>query len=241
MPPALLLVGGLGTRLKSVVSTAPKPLAPVGESPFVELLIEQLRSQGFRKIVMCTGHLADQIKDYFGDGARWDVSIEYSTEEQPLGTAGAVKLAEKYVKHSADFLVMNGDSFLEMDFGKFLQFHRQRGGIMTMAVRSVLDSARYGTVEMGADGLVVGFAEKTEVRRAGLINGGVYLFRRAVLEQIPAGAGSLEKSVFGQLLPQGVYALEQHGTFIDIGTPEDYAQAQTLYQRLREAAHSKTV
>jgi D-glycero-alpha-D-manno-heptose 1-phosphate guanylyltransferase len=234
--PAFLLVGGLGTRLQSVLPSTPKPLARVGNMPFLELLVLQLRSQGIRRIVMCTGHLAGQIEQEFGDGNKWGVAIHYSRESQPLGTAGAVKLAEGYLKLASDFLVMNGDSFLELDLRQFVQFHREHGGLVSMAVRKVPDAARYGTVRMDANHRVVGFSEKTGVAAPGVINGGVYVFNRAVLDQVPQGPASFEKDVFPQVLEQGVYALEQHGMFIDIGTPEDYARAQTLCQSLYQAA-----
>jgi len=238
--PAFLLVGGLGTRLQSVLPSTPKPLARVGNMPFLELLVLQLRSQGIRRIVMCTGHLASQIEQEFGDGHKWDVAINYSQELQPLGTAGAVKLAEGYVKQASDFLVMNGDSFLELDLREFIQFHREHGGLVSLAVRKVPDAARYGTVHMDGDHRVVGFSEKTRAAAPGVINGGVYVFNRAVLDQMPQGPASFEKDVFPRVLEQGVYALEQHGMFIDIGTPEDYARAQTLCQSLYQAASSNS-
>jgi NDP-sugar pyrophosphorylase family protein len=234
--PAFLLVGGLGTRLQSVLPSTPKPLARVGNMPFLELLVLQLRSQGIRSIVMCTGHLAGQIEQEFGDGNKWGVAIHYSQESQPLGTAGAVKLAEGYLKQASDFLVMNGDSFLELDLRQFIQFHREHGGLVSMAVRKVPDAARYGTVHMDTNHRVVGFSEKTGAAAPGVINGGVYVFNRAVLDQVPQGPASFEKDVFPRVLEQGVYALEQHGMFIDIGTPEDYARAQTLCQSLYQAA-----
>ena len=234
--PALLLVGGLGTRLQSVLPSTPKPLARVGNMPFLELLVLQLRSQAVRRIVMCTGHLASQIEQEFGDGNKWGVTIDYSQESQPLGTAGAVKLAEGHLKQASDFLVMNGDSFLELDLRQFVQFHREHGGLVSMAVRKVPDAARYGTVHMDANHRVVGFSEKTGAAAPGVINGGVYVFNRAVLDQVPHGAASFEKDIFPRVLEQGVYALEQHGMFIDIGTPEDYARAQTLCQSLYQAA-----
>jgi NDP-sugar pyrophosphorylase family protein len=231
-----LLVGGLGTRLQSVVPSTPKPLARVGDAPFLELLVLQLRSQGIRHMVMCTGHLAGQIEDEFGDGSKWGVAIEHSRESQPLGTAGAVKLAEHYLQSASEFLVMNGDSFLELDFREFLRFHREHGGLISMAVRRVPDSARYGTVQTDAQHRVVGFTEKTGNPAPGLVNGGVYVFNRAVLGHIPPGPSSFEKDVLPRLLQSGVFAQEQHGMFIDIGTPEDYARAQTIYDRLRQAA-----
>jgi|SRR5580658_246236 D-glycero-alpha-D-manno-heptose 1-phosphate guanylyltransferase len=228
---AILLVGGLGTRLRSVVASTPKVLASIGERSFLEVLIRQLRSQGIRRFVMCTGYLADQIESRFGDGRPWDVSIEYSKEEMPLGTGGAVKLAERYLQDISEFLVLNGDSFLEVDFQSLLAFHRQHDdAIATMAVRRVENASRYGTVYMDATGRIKGFSEKTGSETPGVVNGGIYVFNHSVWQHIPEGPSSLERDVFPRLLDQGVYAQEQHGIFIDIGTPADYARAQQLLQ-----------
>lgn len=233
---AVLLVGGLGTRLRSVVPTAPKVLASVGKGSFLELLVQQLRSQGVHHLVLCTGYLADQLENRFGDGKAWGVEIEYSKEQQALGTAGAVKLAARYLKDDSEFLVMNGDSFLEMDFHKFMEFHRSHNAIATIAVFRVENTNRYGTVDVGADGRVQGFAEKTGREVPGLVNGGVYIFKQAVFQCIPEQPSSLEKDIFPRLLEQGVYAQEQRGMFIDIGTPADYARAQALSDSLDNAA-----
>jgi D-glycero-alpha-D-manno-heptose 1-phosphate guanylyltransferase len=238
--PAILLVGGFGTRLRSVLPSTPKPLAKIGGAPFLELLILQLRAQGFRDLTMSTGHLADQIQDELGNGNKWDVKIEYSQETSPLGTAGAVKLAERYLGDASDFLVMNGDSFLEMNLRELVHFRREQSGIAAMAIRKVPDAARYGTVRANPANQVVAFEEKTGLQVPGLINGGVYAFSRAILKYIPEGPSSLEKDVFPKVLDKGIHGIEQHGMFIDIGTPEDYARAQTLYSSLRQAVHSDT-
>jgi len=234
--PALLLVGGLGTRLHSVLPATPKPLAPVGNTPFLRLLVQQLRTKGIRRLVMCTGHLAAQVEEEFGNGNQLNVVIDYSKELRPLGTAGAVKFAEHFLSGVSEFLVMNGDSFLEFDLPQLLRFHREHGGIAAMAVRKVANATRYGAVRLDANRRVVGFSEKSGAQAPGLVNGGVYVFDRDILQHIPDGPVSLEKDVFPGLLEHGVYALEQHGMFIDIGTPEDYARAQTLFESLREAA-----
>ena len=237
--PAVLLVGGFGTRLRSVVPDTPKPLATVGDKSFLGLLVRQLRSQGIRRLVFCTGYLADQIEKHFGDGHKWHVSIEYSKELQPLGTAGAVKLAESHLQNASEFLVMNGDSFMEVDLDRLAKFHQERKAIVTMAIRRVDNASRYGTVQMEA-GKVTGFREKTGSEAPGVVNAGVYIFNHEVLEYIPQGPSSLEKDIFPKLLSRGVYALEQEGVFIDIGTPEDYARAQELCGRLYEAASLKS-
>ncbi len=234
--PAVLLVGGMGTRLRAVVASTPKPLASVGNKSFLELLVRQLRCQGVRRLVMCTGYLADQVESKFSDGSDWDVEIDYSKESSPLGTAGAVKLAGSYLQDVSDFLVMNGDSFLEVDFARLVRFHRGHGGLVSMTAVKVKNASRYGTVQVDAENRVIGFAEKAGNNCPGLVNGGVYIFSRSVLEYIQETPASLEKDVFPQLLSHGVYAFEQRGMFIDIGTPEDYERAQQLCDRLYGAA-----
>jgi D-glycero-alpha-D-manno-heptose 1-phosphate guanylyltransferase len=233
---AILLVGGLGTRLRSVLPSTPKVLASIGEGAFLELLVRQLRSQGVLHLVMCTGYLGEQIENKFGDGRAWDIAIQYSKEEQPLGTAGAVKLAQRYLRNVPEFLVMNGDSFLEIDFRSLMNFHRGHGALATIAAARVENASPYGALHVDATGRVRSFAEKTVGDVPGLVNGGVYVFNHAVLQHIPEEPASLERDVFPQLLDQGVYALEQHGIFIDIGTPVTYERAQQLCNLLNEAA-----
>lgn len=237
--PAVLLVGGKGTRLRSVLPTTPKPLASVGSKSFLDLLVRQLRYQGIRRLIMCTGYLAAQIENEFGDGQGLDVVIQYSKEPNPLGTAGAVKFAQPYVQDASDFLVMNGDSFLEIDFHRLIKFHQDHAGIATIAALLVNNAGRYGTLQIGDNGRVTGFLEKTGADAPGLINGGVYVFNRAIFDRIPDEPASLEKEIFPRLLDRGVGALEQHGMFIDIGTPEDYTRAQQLYERLYKAASQR--
>jgi len=236
---AVLLVGGKGMRLRSVISSTPKPMAAVGDGPFLELLVRQLSYQGIRHQVMCTGYLSHEIENKLGDGHTWDVAIEYSKEPHPLGTAGAVKFAVPLLRGVSDFLVMNGDSFMEIDFRQLIHFHRKSGGIASMAVLRMKNEMRYGTVQVTAGGRVSGFTEKTAGDPTGFVNAGVYVFNRRIFEHIPDGPGSLERDIFPKLLDHGLYASEQHGVFIDIGTPEDYARAQELCERLYEAASRK--
>ena len=224
---AVLLVGGLGTRLRTVVPSTPKPLAPVGDRPFLELLIRQLGSQGIRRLVMCTGYLADQIESEFGDGSDLGVAIEYSKEPQPLGTGGALKFAERFLQGVPDFLVMNGDSFLELDLHQLIAVFIE-GTAAWRRWQSYpwrMPAATEPCTWTPATGH--GVLEKTGSDSPGLINAGVYVFRPAILEYIPDGPVSLEKEVFPRLLDRGVYAAREQGVFIDIGTPADYAQSAT--------------
>jgi NDP-sugar pyrophosphorylase family protein len=233
---ALLLVGGFGTRLRSRVPSSPKPLATVGESSFLDILVRQLQAQGVRRLVMCTGYLGDQIENRFKDGSAFGVSIRYSMEMSPMGTAGAVKLAHPHLDSSDHFLVMNGDSFMDFDLDEMISFHHQHGGLATMTIVEVEDAGRYGTVQVDEEGRVNGFAEKTGLNAPGLVNAGVYLFSPEVLRYIPEGPASLEREVFPQLIDRGLFALRQSGLFIDIGTPEDYDRAQAMCDKLVSAA-----
>ncbi len=238
---AVLLVGGLGTRLREAVPSTPKPLARVGNRPFLELLIRQLVGQGVKHLIMCTGYLAEQIESEFGDGSDLGANIEYSKEPHPLGTGGALKFAEGLLRGARDFLVMNGDSFLELDLDPFIRFHHTHGGLATMAVVRVENAGRYGTVHADSSDRVTGFVEKTGDTSPGLINAGIYIFKSAILEYISDGSVSLEKEVFPRLLARGMYAARQQGIFIDIGTPADYTHAQNLIDRLRRATGQEIV
>lgn len=202
----------------------------------LELLVRQLRHQGIRRIVMCTGYLADQIEQEFRDGTQLGVSIEYSKEPEPLGTGGAIKFAEHLLRNASEFLIMNGDSFLDMDFQELLRSHRERGGLITIAIRRAENAARFGTVQVDERGRVTRFAEKMGVSSPGLISAGIYVFSPQVMKYISEGPASLEKDVFPRLLEYGVFACEQRGMFFDIGTAEDYTRAQQLCEKALAAA-----
>jgi NDP-sugar pyrophosphorylase family protein len=235
---AVLLVGGLGTRLRSAVPNSPKALASVGGRPFLELIIKQLTTQGVHQLILCTGHLADQIEATFGDGRELGVSVEYSKETVPLGTAGAIKLAQSYLQGESDFLVLNGDSFVEIDLHKFITLHREQRVPATMAVVNVENASRYGTVQIDPANRITGFIEKNGQNLPGNINAGVYLFKSSILSNISDGPSSLERDIFPSLLRSGVLAVQQAGMFIDIGVPEDYSRANEISHRLAAAASS---
>lgn len=190
---------------------------------------------------MCTGYLGDQIEREFGNGTKFGVEIEYSREASPLGTGGALKQAQNFLQGMPYFLVMNGDSFLEIDLHKLIAFHKVRNAVGTIAVLQVENAGRYGTVDTDSSGRITGFREKTAVEVPGLINGGIYAFSPCIFEKIPDGSSSLENDVFPKMVGAGIFALEQQGTFIDIGTPGDYAKAQGLYDRLYNLSGQRVV
>ena len=227
---ALILAGGLGTRLQRVVQDRPKPMAPVAGRPFVEWLVIALKNQGVRSIVFCTGHLGDALEEYFGEGERWDVRISYSREETPLGTGGALRLASRLAA-SALVLAANGDSYCPFDLRRLTRPYSDPEARGVLALVPAEDRSRYGSVELGGDGRVVAFSEKSRSARPGLISAGIYLFDRAVIEEIPADRPvSLEEEVLPVLAARGaLYGVVGEGPFLDIGTPEAYERAESFF------------
>src|ERR1700741_676724 len=230
--PALVLAGGLGTRLQSSYNFGPKCMAPIGGHFFLEYLLFWLRSAGIRKLIMCVGHKRSQIESWLDDGSRWGVVVTYSREESLLGTGGALKLAEHLITDDC-FFVLNGDSFLDVDLAEMFCFHDGHKSLATMAVVSQPLSARYGVVEMATDQKITAFGEPSFDMQGAhggeqVINGGVYLFERDVLNMIPADKNvSLEKEIFPSLVNAGLYGFITSGYFIDIGVPIDFERAQT--------------
>ena len=218
---ALILVGGLGTRLRDVVRDCPKPMAVVAGRPFVEYLLLQLRKSGFRDVVLCVGCKASYIEDYFGCGERLELRLRYSREDKPLGTAGAIKQALPLILGES-FLVLNGDSFFDVDLEALTRYHRDKNAVATIALASVEDRGRYGAVEIGGIGEILSFSEKA-AKEGGLINGGVYVLDKTVVETVPIGESvSLEMEVFPSLEGNGIFGFPSQGYIVDIGTPKSY-------------------
>jgi NDP-sugar pyrophosphorylase family protein len=232
---ALILAGGAGTRLRPVLSQLNKPMAPVAGKPFLEYLLLQLKKHEVEEVILCVGYKADLIQAYFATGARWDLQVSYSYETDFLGTAGALKLAEKFV-HEEDFFVMNGDSLFDIELHTLMRYHREMKARATLALAHVEDTQRYGAISLNELGQIVSFVEKPQVNAASLINGGVYVFAREVLDLIPEGeATSLEKDILPKLIGCGLYGLPSKGYFVDIGVPADYARLQSTPTHLLAA------
>jgi len=226
---AVILAGGLGKRLRKLVRHEPKSMAPVLGKPFLQYQIEQLKKYNIIEIVLCVGYLANQIKSYFKDGAKFAVNIRYAVEKKPLGTAGALKNAQNYLGDEA-FLVLNGDSYSEVDFLKFIEFHREKKGVGAILLIRVCQAEDYGLVKMNEDNRITEFFEKPEKTSSdGIINAGVYLLEPQFLSYIPEGRQiSLERETFPHLLKKNVplFGYLTSDYFIDIGTPRKYAQIQ---------------
>jgi NDP-sugar pyrophosphorylase family protein len=206
-------------------------MAAIAEKPFLEYLLLQLKSYGVTNIILCIGYRGEFIEEYFGHGAILGLRLSYSCESEPLSTGGALKLAEPLIKTS-DFLVLNGDSFFDIDLRALIRYHQSRKARATIALAEVENTARYGSVEINAQGEITCFLEKAQ-KGLGLINGGVYMLSGEVLALIPRGrAVSLEREVFPRLIGHGLYGLSFRGYFVDIGVPEDYLKLQAEPGRL---------
>jgi len=224
---AFVLCGGRGTRLRSVLTDRPKSMALISGTPFLKLLLDRLRSQGIDDVILGTGYLADKIEGYFGSGKNVDLRIRYSKEHEPLGTGGALKLAEPFI--SDPVIVLNGDSYVEWSLVSMLELFRAKDADLVLVLQAVADVARYGSVALDQNGRVIQFVEKGATVGPGLINAGVYLIRKQIVADLPAGTAiSLERDIFPRLLNRRVYGLISTGIFIDIGIPDDLERAQTL-------------
>jgi NDP-sugar pyrophosphorylase family protein len=229
---AIILAGGLGTRLRGTVDGVPKSMAPVAGRPFLEFLLLQLRRSGFAGAVVCAGYRAGQLRAEFGDGSRWGIELAYSVEPEPLGTAGAIRLARPLLR-GRRWLLMNGDSFFGISLAELVAADRHARATATIALASVDDARRYGRVECAPDGVVTRFVEKSDADGAGLVNAGIYVLGAAVLAAIPAGRPvSLEREVLPGFVGHGLHGVPFDAPFIDIGAPDDYRRAQRLGDRL---------
>jgi NDP-sugar pyrophosphorylase family protein len=227
---AFVLAGGLGTRLKERFGDLPKPLAPIGGRPFLVRQLEWLAGHGVREVVLCTGHGAEQVRETLGDGARYGMRLIHSPEPEPLGTAGALRLARGHLAGVA--LVLNGDTLAPCDPWAVERTRWESGALGAVALYRVADAASRGRVELDREGRIVRFVEKDAgYRGPAWVNGGLYALAPAVWDAIPAsGPASLEREVLPRLAGQGRLAgVEVEGGFWDIGTPEDWERAERRF------------
>ncbi len=218
---AIILAGGFGTRLAHIVSDVPKPMAPVCSRPFLRFIVDDIISKGVTKIVMAVGHKKESIIEFFGEQYR-GVDIIYSPENAPLGTGGAIKQALSYCNDDNVF-IFNGDTFFDVDL---MEMSKNKNRIV-VATKIMHDFSRYGTVEVGNNGVITKFKEKVQTD-SGLINGGIYYIQNDLLASKEETMFSFESDVLETTLDAGdTYSFESKGYFIDIGVPDDYEKAQT--------------
>ncbi len=225
---AVILAGGFGTRLRSAVSDRPKVLAEVSGRPFLSYLLEQIASAGLREVVICVGYMAEKIQDRFGE-TYGPLHISYSREYEPLGTAGAARLALPILSSDV-VLVMNGDSYTDVDLSAYASWFWQKGCKAAILLTKVPDAARYGRVILNEDEGIVAFREKQSDSGAGWINAGIYLMERSLITSIDSGRPcSWEREFFPSLVGKGLFGFCTEGRFIDIGTPESYAETEAFF------------
>lgn len=227
---AIVLAGGLGTRIRSVVSNRPKVMVDVCGRPFLEILLDRMVRNGVTRAILATGHLHEVVAAHFG--SRWGgIEIHYSIEAHPLGTGGAVWQALKMVSRN-DVFVFNGDTFFDLDLRGLHEFHRSARADITIALKPMRDFERYGAVDL-VNGRITGFREKNRTA-GGFVNGGVYVLNRQVAERfVFPGTFSLETDFLEKRVDEIIIAgFVSDGYFIDIGVPEDYARAQRELPRL---------
>lgn len=230
---AVILAGGLGTRLREAVSDRPKVLAQINDRPFLAYQLDQLAAADIRQVVLCTGYMGNMVREAFGNVYK-TIALTYSQEPEPLGTAGALRLALHHIK-SDPILILNGDSYTHIDLEAYSAWYTDRYTPNAIALISVDNSSRYGCVEIDAQSRITSFVEKTGAHVPGLINAGVYLLRREVIAAIPSGrVVSLEREIFPELIEKGLFGYTSHGRFIDIGTPESYQEASNFFAMLRK-------
>lgn len=223
---AIILAGGFGTRLQAVVKDVPKPMADISGKPFLAYLLTNLQSYGVKKVVISVGHLQEKIIEYFGD-SYLGMNISYAREDRPLGTGGAIINSLKFIDKKKPAIVINGDSFLQVDYQKLLAFHQEKKSQLTMVLRKMDDCSRYGRVVV--DGYhVVSFEEKKSTENHGLINGGIYVLDPKIFSDFELKESFSFESDFlmEQLQSLRPQAFTADGYFIDIGIPEDYIRAQ---------------
>src|SRR3954452_8267132 len=223
---ALILAGGQGTRLRPLSSTVPKPQRPLVDRPFIAFMIDWLRSHGVDDVVMSCGHLASGVRNVLGDGSALGVRLRYMEEPRPLGTGGALKLAEPLLDHR--FLMLNGDVLTDMDMTTQIKMHEKTGARATLALVPVDDPSAYGLVRTNSGGEVTEFVEKPAPDQIDTnhISAGAYVLERSVLEMLePEQPASIERDVFPQLVGNGLYGCVSENYWLDIGTPERYLEA----------------
>lgn len=230
---AIILAGGFGTRLQSVVSDVPKPMAPINNIPFLNYQLNYLKHYGIDHAVLSVGYLHEKITSYYKNSFN-GMRISYVIEDTPLGTGGGIRKALELYEDQ-HVLALNGDSFFDVNLHEFNDLHNNAASQISLALRKVNDAARYGTIELKGD-RIISFKEKNGESKPGLINGGVYILNRELFlhHTKPNINFSIEKDFFEtNLKTMMISGFEFNGYFIDIGIPEDYTKAQHDFKEFK--------
>ncbi|MBI5100329.1 MAG: NTP transferase domain-containing protein [Nitrospirae bacterium] len=224
---AVILAGGLGTRLKPFTEVIPKPLLPIGEKAVLEIQIEHFKRHGFTDIFLATNYKSDYIEKFFGDGSRYGVTLTISREDIPLGTAGPLKLLQKHL--TGPFVVMNGDILSLLDFSRFYAFALAKEALLTVAIKKIITPYAFGNIFFDGD-FVTDIQEKPDMVTYALA--GIYLMKPEILDLIPEreyfGMDALIRAMLTKKLAVAKYDMEEY--WLDIGRIDDYEKAQDVYQ-----------
>ena len=226
---AVVLVGGQGTRLRPLTVSTPKPMLPTAGFPFLAHLLARIKAAGITHVVMGTSYKAEVFEDYFGNGEEFGLEIDYVVEQEALGTGGAIRNVEPYLRHDTA-MIFNGDVLSGADLGAILETHAEKGADVTLHLVRVPDPSQFGSVPTDADGRVQAFLEKTEAPPTDQINAGCYVFQREVIRSIPQGRPvSVERETFPGLLNNGarVFGHVDATYWRDMGRPSDFVQGSS--------------
>jgi NDP-sugar pyrophosphorylase family protein len=227
---AVVLAGGRGTRLAPYTYVLPKPLMPIGEMPILEVLLRQMKRAGVGDVVLTVGHLSALLRTYFGDGEKFNLNISYSYEDKPLGTAGPLALVSGL---DGTFLVTNGDVLTTLDLKELLTFHKDNGGVATIAAHRRQVRIDLGVIEWDSDHRIAGYIEKPTYDYT--VSMGIYVFEPCVLDYIPKGEYLDFPDLILKLIAdrQRVCGYTFDGYWMDLGRPDDYAQANQDFSNMQ--------
>jgi len=231
---AIILAGGMGTRLKTIISDLPKPMAPIINVPFLTYQLNYLKHFGIKKVIFSVGYLSEKIIAHYNQSFE-NISIEYSIEKNPLGTGGGIRMAMSNLNEDL-VLILNGDSFFDLDLEQFYNLHLEQKSDFSLALRYVNNSERYGNIEFNSSNQITSFIEKNQLNQSGYINAGVYILsKKLYLQNTNSNINfSIEKDFFEKQLNQLIIkGFEFKDYFIDIGIPEDYLKAQDDFKEFK--------
>ena len=241
----VILAGGLGTRLQTVLINKPKVLADICGRPFIFFLLDQLCKAGIGKVVICSGHMGENLETVIGTGYK-SLHIDFSRERMLLGTGGALRQAVDIVRREW-ILVLNGDSYVDIDLQGFVAWHAKIGAKISLVVTSVEENSRYGSVDLSLDGEIQRFVEKCSLAEKNmdgnskLISAGVYLMHNSVIKSFPGGTKlSLEEEILPSQVGRGFFGYKTTGAFIDIGTPESLLSAPEFFEAIQADSKRST-
>ena len=228
---AVILAGGKGTRLKPYTTVLPKPLMPIGDCPILEVVVRQFKKNGFNKITMAVGHEHDLFIAFFGNGEKWDISIDYYVEKEPLGTAAPIR----HIKNLDEtFLMMNGDILTDLNFRDLFDLHIKKQADLSVAAHERTQNVNYGILEYTSDGILTKFLEKPSYRFN--VSMGIYIVSHKIISLIPdQGYFDFPDLVQNLLIEKRkIYCFPYNGYWMDIGRPDDYEQAIDDYAKMKD-------